>query len=406
MPPTTRSVPSSRWAQWRPWPGALAGGVAPTDAVRLQLLRPRTATRGYDLVTVSAHKLGARRARCPRGAWRPPRPAGLWGGRSRSAAAGPGRGRRRRHGRGDGRRGAPAGRARARVSRARDTAARRALAPCRHHRHIAGRADPPGPLPRPFPGIEQEELLVLLDDAGVCASAGSACASGALERAMCCSPWASTSVTPHGVRFPSAGPVTRRRGTRPGGGRARRGATEGRGRDRVSHRRCQTWAMRVLVAMSGGVALVVAAALMVGAGHDVVGATLKLWVARRTRGAVRGDVDDARRVAQQLGIAHHVFNLAEDFDRTSSPRTSSPMPEGRTAEPCIECNRHIKFDALLARARASRLRRLARPSRTRAARCRRRAHRLLRRADPEQDQSYVLPCSASGPRAVCSGRPG
>ena len=67
--------------------------------------------------------------------------------------------------------------------------------------------------------------------------------------------------------------------------------------------------------MSGGVDSSVAAALRVGAGHDVVGATLKLWGGPSDSGCCSvADVDDARRVAQQLGIAHHVFNMAEDFD--------------------------------------------------------------------------------------------
>ena len=74
--------------------------------------------------------------------------------------------------------------------------------------------------------------------------------------------------------------------------------------------------MRVLVAMSGGVDSSVAAALLVERGHDVVGATLKLWGGPSDSGCCSvADVDDARRVAQQLGIAHHVFNLTEEFDR-------------------------------------------------------------------------------------------
>ena len=80
--------------------------------------------------------------------------------------------------------------------------------------------------------------------------------------------------------------------------------------------RWHTGRMRVLVAMSGGVDSSVAAALLVEQGHDVVGATLKLWGGPSDSGCCSvADVDDARRVAQQLGIDHHVFNLTEEFDR-------------------------------------------------------------------------------------------
>ena len=83
----------------------------------------------------------------------------------------------------------------------------------------------------------------------------------------------------------------------------------------------------VLVAMSGGVDSSVAAALLLDEGHDVVGVTMKLWGGESDTGCCSvADVDDARRVAQQLGIDHHVFNFTDDFDATWSSPTSPPTP--------------------------------------------------------------------------------
>ena len=110
----------------------------------------------------------------------------------------------------------------------------------------------------------------------------------------------------------------------------------------------------VLVAMSGGVDSSVAAALLVERGHDVTGVTMKLWGGESDTGCCSvADVDDARRVADQLGIEHHVFNFGDDFeDRVIGPYVAEHAA-GRTPNPCIECNRHIKFDKLLRRATGS-----------------------------------------------------
>src|ERR1700712_543647 len=109
--------------------------------------------------------------------------------------------------------------------------------------------------------------------------------------------------------------------------------------------------MKVMVAMSGGVDSSVAAALLVEQGHDVVGVTMRLWGGDSDTGCCSvSDVDDARRVAQQLGIDHLVFNFSDDFDRHVVDPYVAAHVTGITPNPCIECNRHVKFARLSERA--------------------------------------------------------
>jgi len=142
--------------------------------------------------------------------------------------------------------------------------------------------------------------------------------------------------------------------------------------------------------MSGGVDSSVAAGLLLAAGHEVVGATLKLWGGLADSGCCSvGDVDDARRVAQILGIDHHVFNYTEEFERHVVAPFVEAHARGLTPNPCIECNRHIKFDLLFDRARRLGFDAVATGHHAqvfeRAGRC-----VLARGADDQKDQSYVL----------------
>lgn len=149
--------------------------------------------------------------------------------------------------------------------------------------------------------------------------------------------------------------------------------------------------MRVLVMMSGGVDSSVAAAVLRDAGHEVVGATLKLWGGASDSGccSVR-DVDDARRVADRLGIEHHTFGFADAFERHVVGPYVADHAAGRTPNPCIECNRHLKFDEADARARALGFDAVATGHHARIVENPDGGWAVARGADRAKDQSYVL----------------
>lgn len=149
--------------------------------------------------------------------------------------------------------------------------------------------------------------------------------------------------------------------------------------------------MRVMCAMSGGVDSSVAAAMLLEEGHEVTGVTLKLWGGASDSGCCSvSDVEDARRVAQQLGVAHHVFNFGEDFDRDVVDLYVAEHAAARTPNPCIECNRSIKFARLLERSRALGFDALATGHHATVVTDSTGNLRVGRGADQQKDQSYVL----------------
>ena len=152
--------------------------------------------------------------------------------------------------------------------------------------------------------------------------------------------------------------------------------------------------MRALVAMSGGVDSSVAAALMIEAGHEVIGVTLKQWQgadgALPTAGCCTvGDAEDARRVAAMLDVPYYVLDYVDEFRGAVVEPFGAAYLSGSTPNPCIECNRSVRFKALLDRTDALGCDVLVTGHHARV-RTDDDGHHLLRAVDPGKDQSYVL----------------
>ncbi len=151
--------------------------------------------------------------------------------------------------------------------------------------------------------------------------------------------------------------------------------------------------MRVAVGLSGGVDSAAAAALLADRGHQVVGFTLKVWDSSRC--CSLEDVDDARRVARHLGIPFYVLDAHAVFEREVVAPFVDAYGRGLTPNPCVWCNRRVKFGWLAARARALGCAAVAtghyarldgEPG----------ARRLRTGLDPAKDQSYFLVPEAVG----------
>lgn len=147
---------------------------------------------------------------------------------------------------------------------------------------------------------------------------------------------------------------------------------------------------RVMVMMSGGVDSSVAAAMLRDEGHDVTGVTLKLWGGESDSGCCSvSDVEDARRVAAQLDIPHYVFNFADAFDENVVAPYVDSYAQGETPNPCVECNRTMKFGRVIDRAMQLGYDFIATGHHARIVSTPE-GPALARAEDPAKDQSYVL----------------
>ncbi len=155
---------------------------------------------------------------------------------------------------------------------------------------------------------------------------------------------------------------------------------------------------RVVVAMSGGVDSSVAAAMLCEQGYDVVGVAMRLaqggdgpsYRARRGACCSYEDFEDARRVAERLDFPFYVVDMREEFGNRVITNFVSEYLAGRTPNPCVMCNREIKFDRLWERARALDADFVATGHYARIERCASGEYRLMRAEDSSKDQSYFL----------------
>ncbi|MFP5380365.1 MAG: MnmA/TRMU family protein [Vicinamibacteria bacterium] len=169
--------------------------------------------------------------------------------------------------------------------------------------------------------------------------------------------------------------------------------------------------MRIVVAMSGGVDSSVAAALLAGQGHDVIGVSMQLYPSTSSgqapstssgqspstgSGQTFGgcctidDLNDARRVAQAIGIPHYILNFERTFDEQVMSNFVREYVAGRTPIPCAHCNSDVKFASLLTRAQGFDADVLATGHYARIERDADGRARLRRGLDPGKDQSYFL----------------
>lgn len=156
--------------------------------------------------------------------------------------------------------------------------------------------------------------------------------------------------------------------------------------------------MKVMIGMSGGVDSSVAAAILLEKGYEVFGVTMQIWPdMSEERQKHEGGccslsaVDDARRVANKLGIPYYVMNFKEIFQEKVVDYFTAEYLKGRTPNPCIACNRYVKFEALLQKAVSMGMDYVATGHYARINYEESKGRYLLRKSATEQkDQTYAL----------------
>lgn len=151
---------------------------------------------------------------------------------------------------------------------------------------------------------------------------------------------------------------------------------------------------KVLVGMSGGVDSSVAAAMLMEQGYEVSGVTLRLTENEPQDPSARvccslSEVESARSVCDRLGLRHYVFNFKEVFEQCVVQKFVDSYLNGLTPNPCIDCNRCIKFKEMLNRARLLDMEFIATGHYARVQKSGEKFS-LLKAADPTKDQTYVL----------------
>jgi tRNA (5-methylaminomethyl-2-thiouridylate)-methyltransferase len=250
----------------------------------------------------------------------------------------------------------------------------------------------PGTLNVGFAGAPGQLVCAALDLEGVSASTGAACTSGSLApSAVLTALGLPRAEAAEAIRFGLGGDngeadVDRVAALLPAILERIRG-----GRAAVAAGRRK----RVVIAMSGGVDSSTAAALLVEAGYEVIGATLRLYDASGTSASVGGrccgprDIEDARATAALLGIPHHVIDESEAFRYGVIDDFVAAHAAGRTPNPCVRCNEKLKFGPLLAFADAVGADTLATGHYARLEQGPS-GPRLGRAVDRDKDQSYFL----------------
>ena len=149
-------------------------------------------------------------------------------------------------------------------------------------------------------------------------------------------------------------------------------------------------AKRAIVGMSGGVDSAVAAFLLKQAGYEVIGVTLRTWESDDGTESRCCEIDDARETARQLGIEYHAFNCLSDFKRLVVEPFTDAYINGRTPNPCVNCNRFVKWERLLYYANILRADYVATGHYASVAKLDNGRYTLQKAAYAQKDQTYML----------------